>query len=173
MPEQADIFEDISNPLDSVEEIIISNDWVFDRMDEDRLSVHVSGQYGHYKMSFHWQEHYSALKFCCTPDLTISPNKLDDAAKAVNRINSTLWLGHFDIPLSATQNTEAHTPCFKHTSLFRGVNHSSGAAHMEDLIDIALSECERYYMAFELLSLHQQQSANALSLAMMDNLGEA
>ncbi len=173
MQEQTNIFEDVSNPLDSVEEIIISNDWTFDRMDEDTLTVHVSGKYGHYKMAFNWQEHYSALKFCCTPDLTVSPNKLEEASKAVNKINSTLWLGHFDIPLSNTANAEAHTPCFRHTSLFRGMNYSSGASHMEDLIDIALSECERYYMTFELLSLHQQQGANALSLAMMDNIGEA
>lgn len=172
MPQQADIFEDVSNPLDSVEEIMISHDWTFDRMDEDRLNVHVSGKYGHYKMSFKWQEQYSALQFTCTPDLTISPNKLDEAARVVNRINAGLWLGHFAIPCVSGE-TEPHIPHFRHTSMFRGMNHSSGAEHMEDLIDIALSECERYYLTFDLLSNHRIQSAQEISLAMMDNAGEA
>jgi len=39
-----EIFEDVSNPLDSVEEIFYANDWTFDRMTEDELSVQVSGK---------------------------------------------------------------------------------------------------------------------------------
>ena len=171
--EQTDLFEDISNPLDSLEDIIISNDWTFDRMDEDQLTVHVAGKYGHYKMLFKWQDQYHALQFCCMPDLAISPNKLDDAAHTINRINSNLWLGHFDIPMHTTGENNEHVPCFRHTSLFHGMNYSSGASHMESLIDIALSECERYYATFNILSKHTQQSIQELSLAMMDVAGES
>ena len=171
--EQTDLFEDVSNPLDSLEDIIISNDWTFDRMDEDQLTLHISGKYGHYKMDFKWQDHHHALQFCCMPDLSISPTKLDEATTILNKINANLWLGHFDIPLHFTGENNEHVPCFRHTSLFHGMNYSSGAVHMEGLIDIALSECERYYATLNILSKHTPQSTQELSLAMMDVAGES
>ena len=172
MSQQTDLFDDVSNPLDSVEDIMTAHDWTFDRMNDDELTVHISGKYGHYTMTFNWQEHYQALQFCCTADLTLSPARLNDATQAINTINSKLWLGHFDIPMQSDTPVEKHTPCFRHTSLFRGMNYGSGAEHMEDLIDIALAECERYYTTFELLSIHKKQSDQEFSLAMMDAEGE-
>lgn len=167
MNEQIDVFEDVSNPLDSVEEILCANDWAFDRMSEEELCVQISGKMGEYKMFFVWQEDYSAMQFCCEYDLTIPADVLDRAAKTASAINNGLWLGHFDI------RPKTNVPSFRHTSLFRGMTYSSGADHLEDLVDIALSECERYYPAFDLLSKAKKQSGAALALAMMDPAGES
>ena len=172
---QIDLYDDVSNPLDGIEEIITNNDWTFNRMNEDELTVHVSGKHGHYKMAFIWQDDYSAMQFCCAPDLSISLNKLDEAARVINRINAGLWLGHFDVRTHSDRNNPAgtHIPCFRHTSLFRGMTESSGVEHMEDLIDIALSECERYYLTFELLSKNSLGSHKDIALAMMDVAGQS
>ncbi len=169
-----DLYDDVSNPLDSVEEIILNNDWTFDRQNEDELTVHVSGKHGHYKMAFVWQEDYSAMQFCCAPDLSVSPNKIDEAARVINKINAGLWLGHFDVRPQTSNNVNgAYIPCFRHTSLFRGMNETSGITHMEDLIDIALSECERYYLTFDLLSKTEIQDNKDIALAMMDVAGRS
>ena len=172
---EIDLYDDVSNPLDGIEEIITNNDWTFNRMSEDELTVHVSGKQGHYKMAFIWQEDFSAMQFCCAPDLSVSVNKLDEAARIINRINADLWLGHFDVRTQFSKNNTAktHIPCFRHTSLFRGVTDSSGVEHMEDLIDIALSECERYYMTFELLSRTSLRGSKDIALAMMDIAGRS
>lgn len=167
MNEQIDVFEDVSNPLDSVEEILCANDWAFDRMSEEELCVQISGKMGEYKMFFIWQENYSAMQFCCEYDLSIPKNVMDRAAKTASAINAGLWLGHFDI------RPNTNTPAFRHTSLFRGMTYTSGADHLEDLVDIALSECERYYGAFNLLSKAQEPGNAALSLAIMDTAGES
>ena len=168
MSAQMDVFEDVSNPLDSVEEILSANDWTFDRMSEDELTVHVSGKMGHYKMLFVWQEDYSAMQFCCETDIEIRPEAIDNAARTLSAINAGLWLGHFDI------RTGTAIPCFRHTSLFRGMTHASGAEHLEDLVDIALAECERYYPALDLLSRSSTAGNHAaLQLAMMDIAGES
>ncbi len=167
MSQQVDIFEDVSNPLDSVEEILSANDWTFDRMNEDELTVHVSGKMGHYKMMFHWQEEFSAMQFYCLFDLDIRGDALDLAAKTMSSINSDLWLGHFDL----RRNTA--TPCFRHTSLFRGMTQTSGADHLEDLVDIALSECERYYPVFDMLSKGLPARQADLKLALMDVAGQS
>ena len=71
---QTDLFEDVSNPLDGVEEIMFNNDWTFDRQTEDKMSVTVTGKYTHHKMTFYWEDDYSALRFFCTPDITIHKN---------------------------------------------------------------------------------------------------
>ena len=172
---QIDLYDDVSNPLDGIEEIMMNNDWTFDRRNEDELTVHVSGKMGHYKMAFVWQEEFSAMRFCCAPDISINPAKLDEASRVMNRINTELWLGHFDVRTHDGRgaNEEAHVPCFRHTSLFRGAVESSGVEHMEDLIDIALAECERFYMTFELLSRVDGQDNKDIALAMMDVAGRS
>lgn len=168
MSAQIDVFEDVSNPLDSVEEILSANEWSFDRMSEDELTVQISGKMGEYKMLFVWQEDYSAMQFCCEFDLELRPEAVESGARAMTAINAGLWLGHFDIRPGTS------TPCFRHTSLFRGMTHGSGADHLEDLVDIALAECERYYPAFTLLSRSSTaQNHHDLALAMMETAGES
>ncbi len=167
MSEQPEMFEDVSNPLDSVEEILMANDWVFNRATEDELSVQVSGKMGHYKLNFLWQEEYSAMQFSCQYDLTIPGPSLDFVAKTISAINTGLWLGHFDM------REPGNIPQFRHTSLFRGITNASGADHVEDLVDIALAECERYFPVFDLLSRTQPEDSQSLMLAMMDSAGES
>lgn len=160
-----DVFEDVSNPLDCVEEILSANDWIFNRMNDDEISVQVTGKMGEYTMHFMWDEDYSAVQFSCDMDLNFHDTNLDTAAKTVSAINATLWLGHFDI------KGEDHTPRFRHTSLFRGMNGSSGADHIEDLVEIAIHECERYYPLFNLLCAADACDTKMMGLAMMDAAG--
>lgn len=167
LTEEIDPFDDVSNPLDSIEDILFNNEWNFDRPTEDELSVTVTGKMGSYAMRFLWQEDFSAMQFTCTYDLCIPKGRLGEAAIAASAINSKLWLGHFDI------RPDTKEPCFRHTTLFRGVTGCSGAEHIEDLVDIALSECERYYSAFDLLSRSEKSQDGDLSLAMMDSAGAA
>ncbi|MFA5591895.1 MAG: YbjN domain-containing protein [Micavibrio sp.] len=160
-----DIFEDVSNPLDSVEEILCANEWIFDRMTEDELTVQVTGKMGEYKLFFHWQEDYSAMQFSCEMDVEISESAMDAAAKTMTEINSSLWLGHFDF------RSGTNIPHFRHTTLFRGMTHTSGAEHLEDLVDIAISECERYFPVFDIFSRGLPANDADMSLAIMNVAG--
>jgi len=165
--EPEEIFEDVANPLDSVEEILCANDWSFDRMTEDELTVQITGKMGDYKLFFHWQEEYSAMQFRCECDVAVRGDALEAAAKTMTKINSSLWLGHFDFYGST------NAPCFRHTTLFRGMTQTSGADHIEDLVDIALAECERYYPVFDIYSRGVPADTLELSLALMQIAGES
>lgn len=167
LAEEADIFEDVSNPLDSVEEILYANDWTFDRMTEDELNVQVSGKMGEYKLMFRWQEEYSAMQFSCELDIDVKDEAAEVAARTMTSINSSLWLGHFDF----RQGT--NIPCFRHTSLFRGQTQGSGVEQMQDLVDIAIAECERYYPVFDIYSRGIPENGMDMSLALMQSVGEA
>lgn len=167
MSDQDLMFEEISNPLDSVEDLLAGQEWAFSRMNQDELMVDVSGKLGTYRMVFLWQEEYSAMQFTCHYDMMLPSDTRDLLAIAMARVNANLWLGHFDI---APDNG---VPRFRHTSLFRGQTQSSGADHLQDLMDIALSECERYYPMFQLLSNTETVSEENLDLAVVDTAGEA
>lgn len=164
---EIDVFEDVSNPLDSVEEILCANDWTFDRMNEDELRVQISGKACEYNLYFSWHEDQSAMQFSCDIDVHFTNDNVEMAARTLTAINTSLWLGHFDI------DGETNTPRFRHTSLFRGMTYSSGADHIEDLMDIALAECERFHPVFHLLSQSEPVRDLDLGLALMDNAGNS
>ena len=164
---ELEFFEEVSNPLDSIEDVFHSHEWVFSRPHPDELSVQVSGKHGEYGLTFIWQEEFTAMQFVCQYDIEIPEARQDIANEALRLANDRLWLGHFDIPPGKP------VPCFRHTSLFRGWTHSSGAEHIEDLVEIALAECERYHSIFSLLSSPFPLEKDFLILALADQAGEA
>ncbi len=167
MSDMAEIYEDMTNPLDSIEEIMAGQDWVFDRPNHDELQVRMSGAHGQYAMTFIWQEQHSAMQFFCELDLTIPAVRDELLSRTLRQINEKLWLGHFDVP------RETGIPFFRHTSLFKGMQHSSGADQVADLIEIALAECERFYNVFLLLSEAKNTQDSLMSLALSETRGEA
>lgn len=163
-----EMFEDVSNPLDSIEELLTGNEWAFSRLTDDELSVRVAGRHGEYSLTFIWQDEYSAMQFFCAFDMTIAPERADMTARVLRHINESMWLGHFDV------TARNQSPCFRHTSLFRGWTQSSGAEHIEDLVDIALAECERYHNVFAMLASAGPELTDAqLTFALSDAAGEA
>ncbi len=81
-------------------------------------------------------------------------------------INERLWLGHFDL----TSND--YSPAFRQGALLRGAGGAS-VEQIEDLVDIAVSECERFYPAFQLVVWGGKPAEEAIAAAMIDPLGEA
>lgn len=162
-----DTAEEVSNPLDSVEEIMTGQDWSVRRPTPDELMVHVEGRLGTYALTFIWQEEYSAMQFFCELDLFIPEERMEIAGQTLRTINEALWLGHFDIPESR------QTPCFRHTTLFRGLTQTSGADHIRDLVEIAVAECDRYHGAFNMLANALSIDGGLMDLALSDSAGEA
>ena len=162
-----DIYSDVSNPLDNIEEVMASHDWSFERPSDDELMVHVAGKHGTYRMTFLWQEEYSAMQFFCEFDMEISEDRYDMTSKVLRNINENLWLGHFDVP------EDSKMPYFRHTTLFRGMTQTSGTDHIADLIEVALAECEKYYSVFYMLGSQTCLHDSLLTLALADTDGQA
>lgn len=171
MNKQESSFEaPIENPLDCVEDILKSNNWVFNRLSDEELVVKVTGRHCNYNLMFLWQDDMNALQFAVQYDLNINDGKLDAAARALLSLNDGLWMGHFAIP------KETGAPTFRQTCLFRGMGHESVCEALEDLVDMGLSLCEDYYSVFYLLS-HANDAAFSvndqnLSLALMETAGQ-
>ena len=80
--------------------------------------------------------------------------------------NEKLWLGHFDLW------SDEGLPVFRHAVLFReGIGAS--AELIEDLVDIAVSECERFYPAFQFVIWGGKSATEAITAALLETEGEA
>ena len=167
MSEQFDTFEEDLNPIDSVEDVLHIHNWKYDRVNSDELTVSVNGKGCSYKLYFAWQEDMGALQLCFQYDLPIEANNDAAASSALRSMNENLWLGHFELP------AETGAPCFRYTCMLKGLSHSTMTSTLENIVDIALVQCERYHPVFQLLSSANDIGPQGLSLALMETMGES
>jgi hypothetical protein len=154
------------NPIDVAEELVGANDWSFSRNSDTELMFEVSGHWSGYQMYFLWQHDMGALFFSCQLELRVPETKRSQIYELLATVNENLWIGHFDLV------SEGATPVYRHTVPLRGVVGAS-AEQLEDLIDAAVVECERFYPALQLVVWGGRSIADALTVARMDTVGRA
>lgn len=155
------------NPLDSVEEVLNDNNWIYERMNNEKLLLDVTGSVFSYRLCFVWQEHLNALQILCHYDCAISAENRSLAAETLMHLNSDMWMGHFEL------TSGEYIPCFRYTSLLHDRNEASVYANIQDVVDICFAQCERYQSVFQILSSEAPADLQILSLAMMDTAGES
>ncbi len=169
MSDQTEVYSEINNPLDNVEDVLSDNNWVYKRKNNEELIVKLEGTACNYRMIFIWQEHMNALQLYCQYNIQINPKNIAIATTSIMEMNSNLWMGHFEI------EKESLSPCFRQTNLLNSHQNKAEQPHIEDLIEVSLIQCERYQHVFELLSNEQDQELDMqiLSFAMMETLGQS
>ncbi|MBV8169150.1 MAG: YbjN domain-containing protein [Alphaproteobacteria bacterium] len=158
--------EPAPNPLDIVEEIVAANQWPFDRTSEDELVVEITGKWCDYRLYFMWRDDLSALHFTCAFDARVPDTRRREVHDLLALINEKLWLGHFDVSL------EEGMPMFRHTVPLRGLSGAS-VEQLEDLVDSAFTECERFYPAFQFVIWGGKGAHEAIAAALFETVGEA
>lgn len=154
------------HPLDLLEEIVGANDWAFDRASSDELAVEISGRWCDYRLYFLWQEDLGALHFSCLLESRVPVEKRREVSLLLALLNEKMWLGHFDL------SSDDGTPMFRHTLLLRGAGQVS-VEQMEDLVEIALHESERFFPAFQFVIWGGKSAEEAVSCSLLDVAGEA
>jgi len=155
-----------ANPIDLVEEIVQANEWAHDRSSDEEMVVEVSGRWCDYRLLFVWQREISALHFSCGFEMKVPKIRRPAVYELLAAVNERLWLGHFDLAPSD------HSPAFRQGVLLRGASGAS-VEQIEDLVDISLTECERFYPAFQLVVWGGKGADEAIATAMIDPIGEA
>jgi hypothetical protein len=155
------------NPLDMVEEIITLNDWSCDRASDEEMVVEIKGRWTSYRLYFVWHATEAALLFSCVFDsVAYDKDRLQEMNNLLSYVNQRLWMGHFEL------TPEDNSPAFRHTVLMRGQTEAS-FEQMEDLMDVAMAECERFYPAFKLVTEGQQTALEAVSKSIFETVGQA
>lgn len=154
------------NPLDLAEWVIMDRDWVFDRPADGELVAEVNGVWCNYRMWFTWQEDCGGLALNCAIEGKLPKGSLPRVHSLLALINEKIWLGHFS--LSSSENTI----CFRHSVLVRdGIGITT--EHLQDLLDIAISECDRFYPAIQAAVWGGKSPAEAIEIALFETIAEA
>ena len=152
--------------MDLVEQVAIANEWSFQRQNEDELAAEISGHWCQYRMWFCWHPELGVMHLSCALEMKVPAGKRAQIYALLAMANEKLWLGHFDLW------SEENLPVFRHALLLReGVGVSSEL--LEDLVDIAVTECERFYPAFQFVIWGGKSATEALTAAMLETEGEA
>jgi hypothetical protein len=155
-----------TNPLDILEQIIASNEWAFERRSDGEMAAEAPGKWCDYGLHFSWSHEISAMSFTCAFDLKVPAEARDKLYELLALANDRLWIGHFGI------EAEDGVPVFRHSVLLRGAQGAS-AESLEDMVDIAITECERFFPAFQFVLWGGKAPADALAASMLDCVGEA
>ena len=154
------------NPIDVVEEVIYSKKWTFSRADDYELVAEIASKWCQYRFYFTWSEQIKAISLTVTFDLKFPLVKMKDAQELLALINEKLWIGHFDI------TSKNGIPAYRHTVLSfpedEALHHQ-----LENLVDIAIYECEKFYPAFQLVLFDDSDPGKALAISTFDTIGAA
>jgi len=156
----------LENPLDLIEQVVAANDWPFERHEDGGLTVEVSGRWCAYQLLFAWRAEVTALLFSCAFDMKVPALKRLAICHLVNLINERLWFGHFEVW------SEEGMPVFRQATLLRE-SPGLSASQIQDMVDLALNEAERFYPAFQHVVWGGKSPEEAIELALVDTLGEA
>ena len=154
-----------SHPLDILEEIVNANEWLCERAGDDELIVELAGRWCHYRLFFVWQRGIGALQFSCQFDMKVPDSKRADTSELLMLLNNRLWLGHFDLDLQQA------TPMYRYTILARSTPPT--VEMLEDLVEIALTECERFYPAFQFVIWGGKKPSEAVAVSRIEVAGQA
>lgn len=155
-----------ASPIDVLEQIVSANDWAFERPSEEEMAVQLPSRWCDFNFYVSWEEMVSTVQFTLNLHLRLTPPKRQFVHELLCLINEKVWMGHF-----AVWHDEGLL-VYRHALPLRG---SSGlsVAQMEDVIQTAITECERFYPAFQYVIWGGKPPAEALAAAMIETVGEA
>jgi len=155
----------IDDPLDTVEQAVIAEQYAYER-DDLELHIAVPGSWRDHQIWFAWRPELEALHVCGSLELKVPENRFREACELVNRLNERLFLGHFEVW------SEDGSVVFRHALSFAGGEEVS-QAQAAGLISAAREAGERLYPAFQYLIWGGKSVGEAVSAAMFDTAGEA
>lgn len=161
----ADEFDAVVNPIDLVERVASGKEWNVDRRSSEEVAVEVPGRWCDYGLYFAWSEDLGAVHFSCAFDMKVPAAFRGPVFELLAHLNERLWIGHFAVWL------DEGIPMFRHTVQVTDL--AASRLVLEDLMDIAVAECERFYPAFQFVIWGGKSAPEAMQAAMLDVMGEA
>ena len=153
------------NPLDLIEDIIIANDWDYERDSNNNIHVEVAGEWCDYQLSYGINEEHNLLYISCVLDINIPEKRFKDISSFLFSLNERLLVGHFEILSDQTW------PILKQ-SFPIPANQSLCKNQLEQASLLALSECEKFYPAFQIFAWDNKDVKSTLQHLMLETHGD-
>jgi len=155
-----------SNPVDAIERIAGHRDWLFDRSDENEITVSVKAGLADYHVSFSWLEEMEAVHLSCAFDLKVTERRKLEITRLLSLVNEQMWIGHFDLW------SQESLVMYRQTLLLSGGAEPTDQ-QVEGLLSTAIEACERYYQAFQFVVWAGKTANEALETVLFETVGEA
>lgn len=154
------------HPIDIVEHLAEHYDWEFDRVAEDQIAMAIEGVWRTYSITLAWSNCDETLRLICTFEMDPPAEKLPALYDVMNRANDKCWTGAF------TTWREQRLMVYRYGLLLTG-GEIAGSAQINQLLNMAVSNCERFYPAFQLVCWGDETPAKAMDVAMTEAYGRA
>ena len=159
VPEEFDL-------LDLVEQLIRAQGWSCERHGDGELRADVPGQWATYALSCAWNDELGLFQIACDYDFAVPEERRAALDALLALANPRIWLGHFE------HDAAAGVVGWRHGVLVReGMAVSSEL--LADLVDIAVSECDRFHPAFRFVLERGLPARAAVEAALLETQGEA
>ena len=153
------------DPLNLVEDIIIANDWDYERDNYNNIHVEVAGEWCDYQLSYGINEEFNLIYISCVLDINIPERRLKDVNFLLVSLNEKLLMGHFEIW------SDQSWPLLK-LSFPVPTNQSLCRNQLEQASLLVLKECEKFYPAFQIFAWDNKDVKNTLQHLMLETQGE-
>jgi hypothetical protein len=160
------LLTDELHPIDIVEDLAANHAWEFDRVTEDQIAMAVEGQWRTYSLTLAWSEQDQTLRLICTFEMEPPEGKMSDLYDVLNRCNDMVWTGAF------TYWGEQKLMVWRYGLCLAG-GQIAGTEQIDRLISSAVTSCERFYPAFQLVSWADKTPADAMQVAIAEAYGRA
>jgi len=154
------------HPIDIVETLAEHRAWDFDRVADDQIAMAVEGQWRTYSITLAWSPFDETLRLICTFEMEPPEDKLPRLYEALNRTNDMCWNGAF------TYWHEQRLMVFRYGLVLAGGQMAS-PEQIDRLIGSAVSNSERFYPAFQLVSWGDGPVEEAMQVAIAEAYGRA
>jgi len=154
------------HPMDLVERTVGLYEWQSERNCDTEIAAKAPGKWCDYSLYFTWSENAEAMQLTCAFDMRIHASKRAAVHELLMRANENLWLGHFTLWL------DEGMPMFRHALPLRGAQVPT-IEQIQDMIETAIYECERFYPAFQYVIWGGRSASDAMDMALLETVGEA
>ena len=139
----ADIADSKFHPINLLEEIIISKNWVFDRPIEDEIYIEVPTKYSNLIIQVSWLKNQGKIEIRSFFYIKMDFSNNIEIYKLLNLINNKINYGHFII-------SELKYPTFKNSIIVK--NHKDIKFELlREVLNFAIIESERFFPVFQLV----------------------
>ena len=154
------------HPIDLVEHIAEHHEWEFDRIADDQIAMSVVGQWRTYSVTLAWSPYDEMLRLICTFEMEPPEHREPQLYEALNCANEMCWSGNF------TWWSEQKLMVFRYGLLLAG-DQVVSPEQVDTIIGAAVSSCERFYPAFQLVTWAERDVAEAMQIALTEAYGTA
>lgn len=158
--------DEAAAPVDMLAALSDARGWQYDFISDHEITLKIGGSWTEYLLRGIWREEDNVLQLLCLPDIRISGDKKATMLELTAMVNEQLWLGHFDIWSSSNVLLYRH-------GIMLGEEGLLSLAQAQFVVENAVSECDRFYPAFQFVLWGDKNAGDALAGALVDAAGEA